>query len=461
MNPIRFTFNASLNNPNDSREVTLVATAVGVGRTHRLATGQIITWTADFLREKAASFIGMPVNIDLDEEDEPTGHSRRAVGAIKAAYFDEGEQGVIVTAALWRHYAPHTVERIKELANDPDARDRIQVSMEFLPEGELIANGDGSESPADGEFSGLGIVRIGADPRNRLILVAALAEDEAKETMDDSIIDKIVAKVGARFSLKQPNTPEQDRDERNAELTAAHEGSLEWTGRRLAEHLAAKRGDDYDAPYSYVVATYPKYAIYQEGESYFQINYTRKGRDMTFDEPVEVDPTYNPVEASASTDMDADLSQDEEPTLATEISEEQKASLRSELLTELKPQLDELEAVKAENVTLKAEKAAADEAAAKKELVAARVAELETIRPADDDGKQRREALCAALDDTAFAAYKAEMAAAVEVKGGLATDATRHEGTEDEGNSLTEEQIASMAGRALAASGHAAPAKDK
>lgn len=459
MNPIRVTFNAALNNPNDSREVTLVAKAVGVGRTHRLATGQIITWTAEFLRKKAASFIGMPVNIDLDEEDEPTGHSRRAVGAIKAAYFDEGEQGVLVTAALWRHYAPRTVERIKELANDPDARSRIQVSMEFIPEGELVANGDGSESPVDGEFSGLGIVRVGADPRNKVILVAALAEDAAKEPMPS--LDEIMDAVRGRFEVTEKQSPEQERDARNAELVAAHEGSFEWYGRRVAEHLAERRGSDYDAPYCYVIATYPKYAIYQEGENYYRVEYTRKGRALEFAEPTEVDPTYNPVEASASTDTDADLSQDEEPTLATELSEEQKASLRSELLAEIQPQLDELAAVKAENAELKAEKAAADEAAAKKELVATRLAELETISPATDASKERREALCAALDDEGFAAYKADIAEAADAKGGLATDAERHAGTEDEGDTLTDDEVGILAGRALAAAGLAAAAKDK
>lgn len=458
MNPIRVTFNAALNNPNDSREVTLVAKAVGVGRTHRLATGQIITWTAELLRNKAASFIGMPVNIDLDEEDQPTGHSRRAVGAIKAAYFDEGEQGVIVTAALWRHYAPHTVERIKELANDPDTRSRIQVSMEFIPEGEMTANADGSETPVDGEFSGLGIVRVGADPRNKVILVAALAEDEAKEPMK---LDDIVDGLRDRFVLTEKKTPEQERDEINAELAAAHEGSLEWTSRRLAEHLAERRGSDYDAPYCYVIATYPKYAIYQEGDNYYRVEYTRKGRSLEFGEPAEVDPTYNPVEATASQD-DADPAQTEVAALGTELSEEQKAELRAELLAEVQPQLDELEAVKAERDTLLAEKATAAEAEAKKELIATRVAELETISPAEGESKARREALCAALDDEAFATYKADLADTVATKGGLATDAERHAGTEEaESGGLTEESIAAMAGRALAAAGHAAPAKDK
>lgn len=458
MNRIRLDFQAALNNPNDSREVTLVADAVGVGRTHRLATGQIITWTAELLREKAKTFIGMPVNIDLDEEDEPTGHSRRAVGAITNAFFDERKQVVTVTAALWKHYAPHTVARIKELANDPNSRDRIQVSMEFIPDGEMIANGDGSETPVDGEFSGLGIVRVGADPRNKVILVAALAEDEAQGNMK---LDDIISGLRERFVLEDKISPEEERDTRNAELAAAHEGSLEWYSRRLAEHLAEARGNDFDAPYSYVIATYPKYAIYQQGESYYRVEYTRKGRELDFGEPTEVDPTYNPVEASASTDTDAPTTTQEDAVLATEITEEQRASLREELLAELKPQLDELTTVKAENETLKAEKTAREEAEAKQTLVATRMAELEAIKPAEGAGKERREALCAALDDDAFAAYKADLAEAADAKGGLATDAKRHAGTEEEATGLTDEAVNEMAGRALAAAGLAASAKDK
>lgn len=457
MKPIRVTFNAALDNPNDPSEVTLVADAVGVGRTHRLATGQIITWTASILREKAHTFIGKPVNIDLDEEDEPTGHSRRVVGAITHAFFDERKQVVTVHAALWPHYAPSTVARIKELAKDPDARNRIQVSMEFIPTEEMIANGDGSETPTDGEFSGLGIVRVGADPRNKVILVAALAEDEG--TREPMKLDEILSEVRQRFGLTEVKTPEEERDERNAELAAAHEGSFEWFSRRIAEHLAARRGNDYDAPYCYVIATFPKYAIYQEGENYYRIEYARKGREVTFEEPVEVDPTYNPVEASASTDEDATQNAvEEDAALAAEITDELRASLREELLAELKPQLDAL-TERAEQAEQKlADRETAD---AKKELVATRLAELEAISPAGD-GKERREALCAALDDEQFAAYKADLAATVEVKGGIGSDAEGHEGTEGAAKPLVDDDEAGeMARRALAAAGYAAPAKDK
>jgi hypothetical protein len=275
-------------------------------------------------------------------------------------------------------------------------------------------------------------------------------------------LDEIISEVRSRFGLTEVQTPEEQRDAVNEELAAAHEGSFEWLGRRLAEHFANKRGDNYDAPYTYVIATFPKHAIYQEGEDYYRIEYARKGREVTFGEPVEVDPTYNPVEASAS-EEDADPAQTEVAALGTELSEEQKAELRAELLTELQPQLDELAAVKAENVTLKADKAAAEEADAKKELVTTRMAELEAIRPAEGAGKERREALCAALDEDAFAAYKADIAEAADTKGGLATDAERHAGTEEDGDQplVSAEGAQALVKEALAAAGLAAPAKDK
>lgn len=380
---------ASLENPDDPAEVTLIADAAAVGRTNRLATGQILTWTAEKLREFAGSMVGQPINVDLDEDDDgdevPTGHTRRVVGAITESKFDETSQALRVRGSLWRHYFPSTVSALKTAF----PKGKVNVSMEFTPTAELQSNGDGSETPTAGRFSGLGLVRRGADPRARAILMASVREDLERQPVEvqmnlDQITEAVARKLGYRQD--EPDT--------------------------------ATRAETDDAP-------------------------------------------ADSEEVIASTEEDAPTTTQEDATLATELTEEQRASLREELLAELKPQLDELATVKAENETLKAKEAAREAADAKKELVATRMAELETILPADDAAKGRREALCAALDDEAFAAYKADIAAAAEVKGGIATDAARHEGTEEEGKGLTEEQIATMAGRALAASGNAAPAKDK
>lgn len=461
--PIRTTFTASLKRTDDPTNVTLVALAVGVGKTHRLATGQIVTWTASFLRLKAASFIGKPVNIDLDEEGQPTGHSRRVAGAITNAWFDEREQGVMVEATLWPHYLPTTVARIKELG----AAKGLQVSMELIPEGEMLSNEDGSVTPVDGEFSGLGIVRVGADPRNKVFLVAAMAEDDKHEesmTRNDvlSRLSKLIFGDEDDLSaLDAEGMPPQAelaaRDAHNAEIAAAHEGSFEWIGRRLVEHLREARASD-DYTYSYVIATYPKYAIYQEGESYYRIDFTRKGREVEFQAPVEVDPTYTPVEASASEDEDAEHPSQEDAALATDLSEEQKAALRAELQAELQPQLDEL---KAERDALLAEKNQAAAEAAKDALAATRAQELDAILPVkSEDGKARRLAAMRDLSDEAFASLKAELADAAAPLGGINSNA---EGAQvvDEGDAhkVSDEQIDKWTAEAHAALGM--PAKDK
>lgn len=182
---IRTTFTASLTDPDDPAEVTLLAEPVSVGRTRKLASGEIVRWTAEFLREKAASFVGQPLNVDLDEDGEPTGHSRRIVGAVVKAWFDEQKQVIAVHAALWPHYSS-TVARLKELGS------RLSCSMEFLPTADLRDNGDGSVSPTEGRFSGLAIVKAGADLRNRVILVAA-AQSEAEQIVD-AALDRVFAR---------------------------------------------------------------------------------------------------------------------------------------------------------------------------------------------------------------------------------------------------------------------------
>lgn len=454
MKPIKIIFEASLKNPDDPAEVTLVADAVGVGKTHRLATGQIVTWTAEFLRAKAHTFIGKPVNIDLDEDGEATGHSRRAIGAVTQASFDERRQVITVHAALWLHYYPSTVTRIKEL----EAAGRLEVSMELIPEGEMLANEDGSVTPVDGEFTGLGIVRVGADPRNKVLLVAAIQEDEANAPMK---IEEILDKVKEHFQLPVPQTPEQAREERNAELSAAHEGSFEWFSRRLAEHLSSRHTPD-EYIWSSVIATYPKYAIFQEGEAYYRIEFSRKGRSIEFGEPVEVDPTYNEVDASAawsaelsaSTDEDANSPHQEEVQV-TDTNDELRASLRAELEAELQPKLDRL----AELEAAEAERADRD---AKDAIVASRTADLEKILPAkDDEARAKRGEQVRDLTDEAFEAVKAAYLEAAEVKGGIHSDADPSPERDEDADSLTDEQVSDMAGRALAAAGLAAPAKDK
>lgn len=177
------TYSASLLDPDDEVELTLVADVAGVGRTNKLATGQIVEWDAASLRKFAPSMIGMPVNFAPSPDGEATGHSRSVVGAVTEAHFDEGKQVVTVRASLWRHYL-WAVDKIKELWQ----AGRLSISMEHSGKA-LATHPDGSVTPSQGRFSGLGLVRHGADPRARVLLLAS-ADDRVDS---DAWVTRLVA----------------------------------------------------------------------------------------------------------------------------------------------------------------------------------------------------------------------------------------------------------------------------
>lgn len=366
---------ASLANPDDPAEVTLVADVAGVGKTHRLATGQILTWTPEALRTFAPTLVGMPVNVAFDENGEPTGHSRHVIGAITKATFDETRGVVSVQAALWKNYFSATVARLKELGS------RLQASMEFVYSA-FADNGDGSITPTEGRFSGLGIVRVGADPRNQVLLLASLAEDEASRK--ESVTDKTT-----------------------------------------------------------IMARLERFLFGEDAEPVF-----KHEPDSVADDNKEIDAS----QADADTSEDADL--------GTEISEEQKAALRAELLAELKPQLDELATVKAERDELKAEKEEAAANAAKDALAAERAEELDKILPVStDEGKTRRLSAVRELSAEAYDALKAELLEAAKgAAGGIHSDAEAH-AEADEDAEVSKEQMDKWTAEMLASQG--AAAKDK
>lgn len=192
---------ASLLNPDDPAQVDIVVDAAGVGKTNRLSTGQIITWTAANLRQFAPSMKGMPINVQL-RDGELGGHSRNAVGAITEATFDEGSQVVRATGVLWPHYYPALIAKLKELF--PSGK--VQTSMEFTPSGELQSNADGSQTPTSGRFSGLGLVRKGADPRSRALLLASAEEDISNQQYEVSMnLDQITEAVARRMGHREPD----------------------------------------------------------------------------------------------------------------------------------------------------------------------------------------------------------------------------------------------------------------
>lgn len=419
---------ASLANPSDTSEVNVVAAVAAVGKTHRLASGQIIKWTPEFLRANAHTFIGKPVNIKFDSRGKATGHSRLVIGAIKEAFFDEAKQAVIVTAALWEHYDQKAVEKIRTLY----AEGKLKVSMELkYPKDTMIANADGSHTPTVGTFSGMGFVDQAGDPRSMVYLMAALAkEDNVQETSVTDVIKEIVARLNGTFK-DHAEEVEPNQDDVNAELSAAHEGSYEWLARNLQAHLSANRSADEPA-YHYIIATYPTYAIYQEGADYFRIDYKRSGDKVNFGEPQEVDPVYQPTASASAEEGGVDpavntgnLHQGEEDIMSEKTQEDlqaaqaQNAELKASLdamantLSELKGALEARDAADAARVAAEAASAKANE----------RMAEIEKIVPVKDELKAGLLENLKVVDDAAYEALKSTFAASAELRAGIAPGA--------------------------------------
>lgn len=412
---------ASIENPNDTAEVNVIAAVASVGIN---ANG--IEWTEEFLQEKADTFIGMPVNIFLDAEGEPTGHSRQAIGSIIESWYDRTARAIMVKASLWGHYFPRAVKRIKELYSAK----KLKVSMEFLTnKASLVANEDGSQRPVDGRFSGMGFVRNPADTGQFVQLVAALAEDQAEQVAASAAHDagdQMSKERGLLEQIKQllaGEEPEGEReetaeeyqtrqDEVNAELSAAHEGSFEWTNRRLMEHLSANRSPD-EYTYHYVIATYANYAIYQEGENYYRIDFKRSGDKLNFGEPTEVDPKY---EAKASVDETPEG--EEMAETATPTPEMVALQSRIEALEA------DLAAEKAKTTEYETEKQAAVEEAAATKRAEDRLAEINTIAPVkSEELKASLQKSLRDMSDEAFTAFKDTLAAQVK-PAGMGSDAT-------------------------------------
>lgn len=492
---------ASLVNPDDLTEVNVVAAVAGVGKTHRLSTGQVIRWTPEWLRAHASDFVGKPVNVRIGPTGKATNHTRDPIGAIKEAHYDEEKQAVIVTASLWEHYRPSTIQQLRKLYKEGD----LHVSMEMkYPEGSLLANEDGSHTPTEGTFSGMGFVGQAGDPRSMVYLMAALDEDEDRKdkVSVSDMLREIAAKIlglsektelelqAKPLSSESRNDlpdssfacPEQrkypvkhkdgsidlphlrnalarvsdsnndqcgketimalakkylNKEERAAlmsqEALAAHAGSFEWLMRNLQDHLQANRsssGEDSMPAYAAVIATYPNYAIYAEGDSYFRIDYKRSGDKLNFGEPQEVDPVYQPT-AKASAEANGDDSADDtgnqnqgESNTMSATPEELLAAKDSELAAK-NGELAELKAA-FETVTntlneMKAAQDAKDAEAKANAQADERLAELEKINdaPLKDETKTALRESLKTIDDAAFNAVKSAYAAAAEIRAGV------------------------------------------
>lgn len=378
---------ASLLNPDDPAEVTLVVDAVSLGTTLPLASGHVVTWDEAAMRAFADSFAGTPVNVLLSASGEATDHSDNVVGVVKNAVFDEASKKIRVFASLWRHYFPETVDTLKTLFKDK----KLQASMEFLAS-KLRSNPDGTVTPEQGRFGGLGLVATGADLGNSVLLMASALKADTKE------------------SEKVPEP-----------ITTAPVGSYEWVSLQAAEWLANNVVTDSTS--ASVNGTYTNAIVYTQtsgtSSDTFRINYELTDNKLKFGEPVRVDPTFVPLEASRKDDQEPAISGVQNMPTEQEFTE-LKAS-RDALETEVK----ELRETKTAYETLKASVEAKEKEAAAEKLADSRIEEIEKIKKYENtELKASHRELFKTADDKTFEGFKALIASTVELKGGISSEST-------------------------------------
>lgn len=400
---------ASISDPDDKVEVTLHTDAVSVGITDPLfGTGKRIKWTAELLKKHVASLKNMPITAKILEAVEEGGkntlvpHSDVVIGNITDAIYDEGSQKITTDGILWNHYFPETIGQLQKMYDDGEA----EVSWEFIPT-KLEASPDDGENvwlPLEGRFTGQAIVSHGADKGNAIRLLASVMEKEDRSNKSDM-----------RF---------------------ARPGSFEHIGQQVAAHLTANSDVDNYTPKT-VLETFTDRAIYVDNGKYWELPYTIEGSTLKFSDTIEVEPTFQPLGASAAGSQDnpegntpttpvkeAEKPVDEKELAALKASAEKVPTLETEI-AELKKKVEEGEAAKTELATLKAANAEKEEEAKKDTLAASRLEEIEKIKPyADDEASQKKEDLAAfrTMDDAAFEVIKRVLTASAENKGGVAPE---------------------------------------
>lgn len=366
--PVEF----SIIDPNDPTEVTLVADAVSVGVTGPTKEGRVVRFTEDFLSKYAGSLRGKPVNVELSG-DGPTGHSISVVGTIMHSHFDRTIGKIRIFAALWRHYYPATVEELINFHKDG----KLQVSAELgVSDGDIDA--DGVLTPTQGSFTGLGIVRQGADFGNRVLILAEAmnADTEALNRVTTT------ADIPAQMNIL-PN-------------------SYEWAGNQIADYLANNTSD------ATVTGTYDDRFYYSADDSLFEVKFSHVEDGLSFGEPVQVtesDVTFYATDTGG-----------QHMATETEIAEI-KASLQAAetSATDYKEKFEALEA------KIEAERAVA----ARDAIAATRLSEIEKIAPYTDEALKLEHAeIFKTADDKTFNALKMLLLAAAEPKGGIAPDAS-------------------------------------
>lgn len=403
------TLEASILDPNDKHEVNLHADAVSVGITDPLfGSGKRVKWTAEALKKFAPTMKNMPITAEIREDGELVPHSKVTIGNIKDAYFDEATQKISVDGVLWNHYYPDTIAEITRMYNGEDKKP--EVSWEFDPT-ELTASEDPEDGenvwiPVDGRFGGLAIVAKGADLGQGIRLLASAMDKESEALLK-------------KASESRP-------------------GTFEWIADQIAEHLTAGADTDTYVPKN-VVATYNDRAVYEEEGRYYSLPYTIEGSTVKFSDTIEVEPTFQPLGASAagsnsdpeSPPIQAAAKEAEKPVDPKEIATLQAAAERvpalenenQTLKTEKTALETERDALKTENETLKAANEERERAEKETTLAASRVEEIEKIKPYDDE-KVKKEDFEAfkTMPDAAFEMVKRVLAASAEKKGGVADE---------------------------------------
>jgi hypothetical protein len=400
---------ASISNPDDPFETTIVGDAVSVGITTPLfKSGKRIKWTPEQLKMYASSLEDMPITLKFEDEEgnKLADHSDVIVGRIKEAYFDEAKNKVSYVGRIWKHYFPKSIDRLAEMmASDK----KPETSWEFTPTGLEAVPDEGEDvfTPTGGRFSGLAVINKGADQGNNVALLAAAAQEEQQKLVDKE--------------MSQPKV-----------------GTFEWISDKIAEKLSASGSVDTYKPAT-ILETYPDHVIYFVTGKHFKLPYTIEGNDIEFSDTIEVEPIYQPLGASAagSTKEHPEatpppkVEENNKKTMA-EIEDKELDALRAsaqkatDLETETADLKKELDALKASNTeledykkTTEAEKAAA----ALETLAASRLAEVEKITPYKDaTQKEEDKEAFKTMDEKSFEIIKRTLSAAAEVKGGVSSE---------------------------------------
>lgn len=405
------TLEASMSNPEDSVEVTLLTDAASVGITTPLhGSRKRVKLTEDFLRENASSFKGMPITLEInDQEDSDSGklvpHSKTVIGVIKDAYFDEAKGKIATVGSLWKHYFPKTLKQLNTIYKAGKA----QVSWELLPEElkPLPEEGDDVFEAVRGRFVGQAVVNHGADLGNAITLLAAAAEEES------------------------------DAVNKAKNLETYPVGSFEWVGEQVVNYLTAGSDADNYTPKT-IVGTFPDRVVYTDNGKFYQLPIEIEGTNIKFSDTIEVEPIYQPLGASAAGSTDnvpeappsnnkeagksnmVDIDEKELETLKASKAESETrvGALEADLAAKdteietLKAAVADAEAFKAQVEADKAEQAA-------NTLAASRIEEVEKILPYEDQ-KQKAEDLetFKTMDEKSFEVIKRTLQAAAEAKGG-------------------------------------------